>query len=133
MHALGKKEVKTFKSKHAISFLHAVDGIVAAYKSQPNLKIIFSSAFLVFVAGLFFKISRIEWLILVLTVFIVVIAEMANTAMEATVDLITGEWKEEAKFAKDVTAGGVLLAVVGSIVIGLIIFLPRLISLIEVV
>lgn len=124
------KEVKTFHSPHTISFLHALEGITAAFKSQPNLKIIFGSTIIVFLLAYYCHLSTVEWLIIILSCFTVMVAEMANTAMEATVDLITGEWREEAKFAKDVTAGGVLLAVIGSIIIGFIIFLPKFINLI---
>lgn len=121
-----KKEVKTFRSIHSISFLHAFEGVKAAFKSQPNLRFHFFAIVIVSIMALVFQISVIEWLILVLTFFMVIIAEMANTAMEATVDLITSEWHEEAKFAKDVTAGGVLLSAIGSIIIGLTIFLPKI-------
>ena len=122
---MNKKEVKTFHSHHAISFRHALDGIIAAFKSQPNLKIIFLGFFVMVSISFLFRISYFEFLLVVLTCFLVMVAEMANTAMEATVDLITSEWHEEAKFAKDVTAGGVLLAVLGSVIIGGVIFLPR--------
>ena len=123
------KQVKTFHSKHSLSFKHALDGIKVAYTSQPNLKIIFFCTLAVFFLSCFFYLSSFEWLIVVLTCFMVMIAEMANTAMEATVNLITSEWREEAKFAKDVTAGGVLLAVIGSVIIGFIIFFPKVIDL----
>ena len=124
-----EKIVKTFHSKHGISFKHALDGIKVAYTSQPNLKIILFCTFLVLIFSYYFSLSKFEWLIVILTCFMVMVAEMANTAMEATVDLITSEWKEEAKFAKDVTAGGVLLSVIGSFIIGLVIFLPKVIAL----
>ena len=123
-----QKEVKTFHSKHTISFFHALDGIKSAYKSQLNLKIIFLATLIVTVFSFIFQVTKIEWLIIIFTCFMVMVAEMANTAMEATVDLITSEWHEEAKFAKDVTAGGVLIAVLGSIIVGLVIFVPRILD-----
>lgn len=126
-----KREVKTFKSKHTISFYHALDGVKAAYQSQPNLKIITVSTIIMVILSFAFQLSQFEFLVVILTCFMVAVAEMANTAMEATVDLITSEWREEAKFAKDVTAGGVLLAVLGSIIIGLIIFIPKVIDSIK--
>ncbi|KKP69639.1 hypothetical protein A2X44_03735 [candidate division CPR3 bacterium GWF2_35_18] len=128
-----QKEVKTFHSKHTISFLHALDGIKAAYKSQPNLKIIFLATLIVMAFSFIFQISRLEWVVIIFICFVVMVAEMANTAMEATVDLITSEWREEAKFAKDVTAGGVLLAVLGSIIVGVVIFIPRIIEFVQII
>ncbi|OGB75636.1 hypothetical protein A2476_01820 [candidate division CPR3 bacterium RIFOXYC2_FULL_35_7] len=80
-----------------------------------------------------FQISRLEWVVIIFICFVVMVAEMANTAMEATVDLITSEWREEAKFAKDVTAGGVLLAVLGSIIVGVVIFIPRIIEFVQII
>ena len=123
---LKKQEVKTFHSHHTISFKHALDGIFAALNSQPNLKIILIATLGISLISFILQISLVEWAIVMLVCFLVMVAEMANTAMEATVDLITKEWHEEAKFAKDVTAGGVLLAVIGSIVVGSIIFVPKM-------
>ena len=120
---------RSFRHRHTISFRHAFDGIVYAFNSQPNLKIHFLIATCVLIAGWIAKITPVEWLFIIVAIFMVLIAEMVNTAMEQTVDLITKEWRENAKFAKDVTAGTVLFAAIGSVVIGLIIFIPHLIAL----
>lgn len=72
-----------------------------------------------------------EWVIITLTVFLVFVAEMVNTSIEAMVDLITTEWHEEAKIAKDVSSGMVLMAVLGSIIIGALIFLPHLLQILK--
>ncbi|NCC35454.1 MAG: diacylglycerol kinase family protein, partial [Chloroflexia bacterium] len=74
------------------------------------------------------RIERWEWLILVLTMTLVLAAEGVNTAVEATVDLATTSYHPLAKIAKDVAAGTVLLCACGSIVVGCLIFLPRLIA-----
>lgn len=123
--------VKDFHSKHTLSFRFALEGIISAFKSQPNLKIIFLATILICLISFYFQISQFEWLLVVLTCFTVMIAEMTNTAIEATVNLATKEWREEAKFAKDVSAGGVLLSVIGSILVGLMIFLPKFVDLIK--
>jgi len=115
--------------KHKISFKRALDGLVLAFLTQPNLKIMILFAFLAFFLAWFLFISYVEWLVLIITVFFVFIAEMINTSIESMVDLITTEWREDAKIAKDIGSGMVLTAVIFSIVIGGIIFLPRIVSL----
>ncbi|NCC30984.1 MAG: diacylglycerol kinase family protein, partial [Chloroflexia bacterium] len=74
------------------------------------------------------RIERWEWLILVLTMTLVLAAEGVNTAVEATVDLATTSYHPLAKIAKDVAAGTVLLCACASIVVGCLIFLPRLMA-----
>jgi len=115
--------------KHTISFSRAIEGINLAYKNQPNLKIIIISALTTFFLGYIFKLNSLEWLIVIWTVFLVFIAEMINTSIEAMVDLITTEWKEEAKIAKDISSGMVLMTVIGSIIVGLLIFIPKVFKL----
>jgi len=115
--------------KHKISFKLALGGIFLAAKTQPNLKIMAVFAFLAALCGYLLEISYFEWLVLLLAIFIVFIAEMINTSIEAMVDLITTEWREEARIAKDIGSGMVLVAVICSLVIGLAVFLPKIIIL----
>lgn len=77
------------------------------------------------VAGFFVHLNYVEWAVLVLASGLVLIAEMANSAVESVVDLITKERRLEAKKAKDIAAGMVLLASGFSVVIGILIFGPR--------
>jgi undecaprenol kinase len=86
--------------------------------------------FFVIISGLFLKVSMVEWLILLLTILVVLITEIYNTALEFTVDLFSTEYNKQAKKAKDISAAGVLITVFFAISIGIIIFLPKLISLI---
>ena len=62
----------------------------------------------------------------------VFVAEMVNTSIEAMVDLITTEWREDAKIAKDVSSGMVLMAVIGSIIVGALIFLPHFFEILNI-
>jgi diacylglycerol kinase len=73
---------------------------------------------------LIFKISKIEWLILCITITLVLFGEFINTAIETTVDLYTEEKNEKAKIAKDVAAGAVVLTSLNAIIVGIIIFVP---------
>ena len=111
------------------SFQNALVGIKTAYKSQKNFRIhIFISLFVI-IFGVLLKVSIIEWLILLLTILIVVISEMFNTSIEFTVDLFSTEYSKQAKSAKDVSAAGVLITAIFAIAIGLMIFLPKLLTL----
>lgn len=87
----------------------------------------------VVIAGWWYKISRLEWIAVILASGLVLAAEMANTAVESTVNLVTGEKHPEAKIAKDAGAGMVLITAAAAVVVGLIVFLPKLISIIYVV
>jgi diacylglycerol kinase len=115
--------------KHTISFRNAFGGLFYAFKSQPNFQIHFLLSFIALLGGFLLEISYIEMLIIVLMIIVGLITEMLNTAIESITDLITSEWKQEAKIAKDVSAGMMLLTAVGACIIAGIIFLPRIIPL----
>lgn len=82
------------------------------------------------IAGIYLSISSLEWLILIFTFNLVLVSEMINTAMEAIVDLITLEKNQNAKIAKDVSAGMVLVSAIFAVIIGVYIFLPKILLLI---
>lgn len=115
------------KHRHTISFKHAFEGIGVAFRTQPNFRIHLLAATSVLAAGYFYNLSPTEWLILILTMAMVIITELINTAIEATVDLLTDQHHHYAKVAKDVAAGAVLLAAATSIIVGAFIFLPKII------
>ncbi|RJR15557.1 diacylglycerol kinase family protein [Candidatus Microgenomates bacterium] len=115
--------------KHHVSFKNAFSGLFWALKTQPNFRIHLSIATAVVVLGLYVGLTSYEWLILTFTIFWALAAEMINTAIEAVCDLVTHEWKEEIKIAKDVSAAMMLVTALGSAIIAAIIFLPKLIVL----
>lgn len=82
----------------------------------------------VIIAACLFRISAVEWIVLCLTITSVWSAEAINSAIERNVDLVTAERKPLAKEAKDLAAGAVLILAAGSVIIGLIIFVPKLIT-----
>lgn len=112
--------------RHTISFKHAIDGLTYTFRSQPNFRVHSIFAFFAISAGLFFSISPSEWAVIVLVVAWVLVVEMINTSIEAVVDLHTDVFHDLAKIAKDVAAGMVLLSAVMAVIIGLIIFLPKI-------
>jgi len=84
---------------------------------------------MVILLGIYLSINANEWLILIFTINIVIIAEMVNTSIEAMVDLITLERRADAKIAKDVASAMVLVSAIFSIIVALIIFLPKIFNI----
>lgn len=111
------------------SFYFAIRGIGFVIATERNFKIHILVAFLIFLLGFFLKITKLEWFALVFSIFLVLILEAINTAIEISVDLTTKKKRLRAMLAKDISAGAVLLAVINAIIIGLIVFSNRLLSL----
>lgn len=115
--------------RHHISFQNAYSGMIWAFRTQPNFRIHFFLAVLAIVLGLYVRITRTEMLVIIFTVILGLAGEMINTSIEAVTDLVTTEWRKEAKIAKDVSAGMMLLIAIGAVVVALMIFGPRFIRL----
>ena len=105
---------------------NAIRGCSLVVKNERNIKIQIVAAILATIMGFMFKISSVEWLVLVLTIFFVIVTECLNTAVEKTVDMITNKYSESAKNVKDISAGAVLFSAIASVIVGLIIFLPKI-------
>lgn len=122
------KFVNRWKNRHFVSsFKYAVEGLVTAYREERNLRFHVGSVILVVIMGCLFRVSVNEWLWLLLSIFFVLTSEIWNTAIENAVDLAS-EYKKHslAKKAKDTAAGGVLLAAVFSVIVGAIVFVPKI-------
>lgn len=111
------------------SFKYAFTGIFKAYKTEQNLVIHTIAAILVLILSFYLKVSSIEFCILVLVIGLVLVMEMVNTAIEYTVDMAMPNIHPLAKIAKDVASGAVLISAFVSIVVGLIILLPKILAL----
>lgn len=96
----------------------AIEGILYAARTQRHMRYHFVSTVAVLVAALFLKVTAIEFTLLVVSMCFVLFAELINTAVEAVVDLVSPGYHPLAKVAKDVAAGGVLVAAVGAAVMG---------------
>lgn len=107
------------------SFGCAWAGIAHAFVTQRNMRWHGLAAVVAAVSGWVLHIERWEWGLLAFTVFLVLIAEMVNTAVEKTVDLYTEAYHPIAREAKNIAAGAVLLAAVAAVIVGIIIFGPR--------
>lgn len=108
------------------SFGFAFKGLGYAFRTQLNFKIHTAAALMVCIMGYHFDIDRSEWLWIIAAMGIVFIAELTNTAVETLVDLVSPEYNPKAGIVKDLAAAVVLLSSITSVVIGLIIFLPRI-------
>ena len=115
--------------RHHISFKNAFSGLRYAFISQPNFRIHFALSLLVILAGFYLQVSYTQMTILILTIAFGLGCEMINTSLESMTDLITKEWRENAKIAKDVAAGMVLVTSIGSVIVGVIILTPYIIKL----
>ncbi|MEJ2697876.1 MAG: diacylglycerol kinase [Candidatus Sulfobium sp.] len=104
----------------------AIEGILHGAKTQKHLRYHFFSAALVLVGGYIVGVSQSEFLLLALAVIVVLSTEMLNSAVEAVVDLLSPEFSEKARIAKDLAAGAVLIAAFGAAAIGIIILFPHL-------
>lgn len=111
------------------SFGYALDGLKYAFKYEQNLTVHFLATILVIIFGVFFKLSFIEWLVVLLIIGLVIATELINTSIEAVVDLISPEKHPLAKIAKDTAAAAVMIFAITAVIIGLIIFIPKIMNL----
>lgn len=116
----------------AESVANALRGIRISIGSERNIKMQLTIMVLLIILGFLLKFSAMDWIIIILTSVIVLAVEMINTAIEFTVDMVSqGKYHPLAKKAKDIAAGAVLMISMGSVVIGAIIILPKIINLIK--
>ncbi len=108
--------------------MYAFSGVKTALKEEPNFKVHIFIAVLAIVLGYLLKLASVEWLVLTLTIAMVLMLELMNTSLEALVDIVSPEIQEKARAAKDVAAASVLFASISAVIIGLIVFLPKIIG-----
>ncbi len=120
--------MKEVLKAHHISFKNAFAGLFWAVRTQPNFRVHLILSALALALGFFFQITSVEMTIIVFTIVLGLTTEMVNTAIESMTDLITSEWRQEAKVAKDVSAGMMLVAAIGAVVVAVFIFTPYFIK-----
>jgi diacylglycerol kinase (ATP) len=104
------------------SFNYAFEGIIHVLRTQRNMRIHFLAAAAVLVAAIAIGVTRLELIALMISIAFVLITEMVNTAIEGAIDVSTTTFDPNAKLAKDIAAGAVLIATVNSVVIGYLVF-----------
>ncbi len=107
-------------------FLYALAGIVEAIKTERNVRIHILATVIVIILGLYYKVSLVEWSILLLCIGSVISLEMLNTAIEKLCDFVMPEYNEVIKKVKDIAAGAVLFFSIISFIIGCFIFIPKI-------
>ena len=119
---------RKWKNRDLVSSLEfALTGILTAFKEERNMRKHAVTALVVILAGFVFQVSRIEWLFLLMSIFLVVAFEIINSAIENVGDLASHyHFSMLAKKAKDMAAGAVLVVSLLAAVIGALIFLPRI-------
>lgn len=108
------------------SFNYAINGIIHAVRTQRNMRIHMIAALLVLTACFFYNLSKVEFLVLTITITMVIVAEMINTALECAIDLTANYYHPLAKIAKNTAAGAVLISAINAVVVGYIIFWERI-------
>lgn len=123
--SLKSKDKRTFKG----SVKNCLDGISYVTKSEKNFKREIALGIIALILSYILKIDKIEFIIILTMICLVLTTEIINTAIERAVDLVTKEYHELARIAKDVSAGSVLVTSIFSLIIGIIIFMPKIITL----
>lgn len=120
-------EDKEKKGKLISGFNFAIDGLIYSVTKEYNMKFHLVTAIVVLIITMFFNVSKIELALLALTITLVFVTELINTAVERCVDLATTEYNPVAKIAKDVAAGAVLVSAINSVFMGYLIFFDKFI------
>ncbi len=110
---------------------YARNGVKLIFRNERNFRIDIVIAVLVVIAGFLFKISHTDWIAISLVISMVFTAEVLNSAIEALCDTVSQDFKVNIKYAKDVSAGAVLISALVSIITGLIVFLPYIIEVVK--
>ena len=108
------------------SFRHAYKGLRAVVSRERNARIHIVSAIVAVLASLYFHISFFQVTLVVFAIILVFFAEITNTAIERTLDLITTERNQVVELIKDMTAGGVMVCAIGALIMAVFIFGPRI-------
>lgn len=117
--------------KKSVGFSFAWNGLKEVVKTERNFRIHLIAALLVVVLSLFLDVLYIEWAIIMLVIGLVLVAEAINSVIERTIDYLNPSIHPLAKTIKDMAAGAVLLAAIVAVVVGIIIFLPKIVDLLK--
>lgn len=112
-----------------IGFKHAIRGIYKAIEFELNMKIHVVCMLIVLFTGIWLSITVIEWLFILIAIALVLVTELINTSIEKLTDVLFKERDEQARNIKDISAGAVLVAAIFAAIIGIIIFLPKIINI----
>ena len=120
--------VKSFLIRRIKSFKYAINGLKYVVNTQTNFKIHLTAAAISIALAAILKISTLEWISLTMTIFFVLICETINTVIEQIMDYLSPNFDKRVGLIKDIAAAAVLLSAIMAVVVGTIIFLPKLIA-----
>jgi diacylglycerol kinase len=115
----------------AESFRYAFAGLKYAFGTQRNIRVQSLAGIAAMVLGAVLGLSLLEWAVLILTICFVLVAEMVNTVFETIVDMVTQEYHPLAEIAKDVGAAAVITAAIAAVIVGMLLFVPKLLALLS--
>jgi diacylglycerol kinase len=113
--------------KTVTSFVYALNGLKIMIREEPNSRIHLFAAICTVIAGILFKVSLNEWIALVFAIGFVISLEIVNSAIENIADFVSPERNDMIKKIKDLSAAGVLVSAMTALIIGLIVFLPKIV------
>lgn len=114
-----------------LSLKHAFNGIMYVLKNENNSRFHLVATILVIILAVFLNLSRIEWVFLILVIFLVWFAEILNTALEKMYDIIEPNINPKVKIGKDLSAAAVLATAILSVIVGVLILGPKLLSVLK--
>lgn len=123
--SLGLKDPK--KKNKSIGFLFALNGIREVWKTERNFRIHVSCGGTAVIVGVILSIPPVEWALLILLISLVLSLEMINSSIERVMDYLAPEQHPLAGLIKDIAAGAVLISAIGSVLIALFLFIPKII------
>ncbi|MBN1617760.1 diacylglycerol kinase family protein [Candidatus Dojkabacteria bacterium] len=113
-----------------LSLRHAFQGLMLIVKNERNFRIQLGFTLCVIILGLIFKVTRPDWIAIFIVVSLVLVSESFNSVVEAMCDVIYQKYNERVKYAKDVSAGAVLVSTIIAIVTGTVVFFPYFVDLV---
>ncbi len=123
-----RKDEGNIVSKYVKSFFHACSGFIYSIRYEHNMIIMLIATLVVTLAGFYYQIATYEWLFILFAVGSVIGAELINSSIEATIDLVTTKTHPLAKIAKDTASAASLVLCTVSFIGACIIFIPKMIS-----
>lgn len=110
------------------SFFHASRGITEAWNSQQNFRIEVGISFFIIMLSILLELTEVEWIAVVATITLVFVLELTNTSIEYLADLVKNEYNVGVRIVKDISASAVLISVLLSIIIGFVVFIPKIVA-----
>jgi len=111
------------------SFKFAFHGLSSLIKNEHNARIHLIAALIAVIVGIILKISLTEWCILTIVIGLVFITELLNTSLENLADIVDPEWNAAIRKTKNYAAAAVLISAIVSVIVGALIFIPRLLEI----